>query len=79
MNHDDVQAWLDRYVEAWQSYDRGLIGELQLGMGAQQQVAVALFVKLSDNRRTSQAAMAGNINSCLFMHYYSWWSKVLWP
>ncbi len=28
MNHDDVQAWLDRYVEAWQSYDRGLIGEL---------------------------------------------------
>jgi hypothetical protein len=24
----DVQGWLDRYVAAWQSYDRGAIGEL---------------------------------------------------
>jgi hypothetical protein len=28
MNRDDVQAWLDRYVEAWRTYDRALIGDL---------------------------------------------------
>lgn len=28
MNHSDVQAWLDRYVEAWRTYDRALIGDL---------------------------------------------------
>jgi ketosteroid isomerase-like protein len=28
MTHDDVQAWLDRYVEAWQRYDREQIVEL---------------------------------------------------
>jgi len=25
---DDVQRWLDRYVEAWQTYDPGRIGDL---------------------------------------------------
>jgi hypothetical protein len=28
MTHDDVQRWLDRYIEAWRSYDPGQIGEL---------------------------------------------------
>jgi ketosteroid isomerase-like protein len=28
MTHDDVQRWLDRYVEAWRTYDPGKIGEL---------------------------------------------------
>lgn len=28
MNHEDVQAWLDRYVRAWETYDPALIGEL---------------------------------------------------
>jgi ketosteroid isomerase-like protein len=28
MTRDDVQAWLDRYVEAWRSYDAAAIGEL---------------------------------------------------
>ena len=28
MTHAEVQAWLDRYVAAWQSYDPGLIGDL---------------------------------------------------
>ena len=28
MEHGDVQAWLDRYVEAWETYDPALIGEL---------------------------------------------------
>lgn len=28
MTHDDLQAWLDRYVEAWRSYDREQIGDL---------------------------------------------------
>jgi len=28
MNHDDVQAWLDHYVEAWRTYDPRLIGDL---------------------------------------------------
>ena len=28
MTHDDVQAWLDRYVAAWLSYDPVAIGEL---------------------------------------------------
>ncbi len=28
MTHDDVQRWLDRYVEAWRSYDADAIGEL---------------------------------------------------
>ncbi len=28
LSHDDVQGWLDRYVEAWQSYDPGAIGDL---------------------------------------------------
>jgi uncharacterized protein (TIGR02246 family) len=25
---DEVQAWLDRYIEAWASYDAGAIGDL---------------------------------------------------
>ncbi len=28
MTHNDVQVWLDRYVAAWQSYDREAIGAL---------------------------------------------------
>lgn len=28
MNHDDVQAWLDRYIAAWESYDPAAIGDL---------------------------------------------------
>jgi hypothetical protein len=28
MTHADVQAWLDRYVAAWQSYDPAAIGDL---------------------------------------------------
>lgn len=28
MNHDDVQAWLDRYIEAWRTYDADKIGDL---------------------------------------------------
>ena len=28
MTADDVQAWLDRYVRAWQTYDPDAIGEL---------------------------------------------------
>ncbi len=28
MTPEDVQAWLDRYVEAWLSYDPGTIGDL---------------------------------------------------
>lgn len=28
MTHDDVQGWLDRYVAAWESYDRAAIGDL---------------------------------------------------
>ncbi len=28
MDHTAVQSWLDRYVEAWQTYDRGQIGDL---------------------------------------------------
>ncbi len=28
MTHDDVQRWLDRYVEAWRTYDPALIGDL---------------------------------------------------
>ena len=28
MTHDDVQRWLDAYVDAWQSYDADAIGEL---------------------------------------------------
>jgi hypothetical protein len=28
MTHDDVQAWLDRYVAAWETYDPGAIGAL---------------------------------------------------
>jgi uncharacterized protein (TIGR02246 family) len=28
MTHDDVQAWLDRYIQAWQSYDRKAIAAL---------------------------------------------------
>jgi ketosteroid isomerase-like protein len=28
MTHEDVQAWLDRYVQAWLSYDRDEIGAL---------------------------------------------------
>ena len=28
MTRDEVQAWLDRYVAAWRSYDAGAIGEL---------------------------------------------------
>jgi SnoaL-like domain len=28
MDRERVQAWLDRYVEAWETYDEGVIGEL---------------------------------------------------
>ena len=28
MTHDEVQAWLDRYIEAWASYDPAAIGDL---------------------------------------------------
>jgi hypothetical protein len=28
MTHDDVQAWLDRYVAAWEAYDPAAIGAL---------------------------------------------------
>jgi hypothetical protein len=28
MTHAEVQAWLDRYIEAWRSLDRDSIGEL---------------------------------------------------
>ena len=28
MTHSEVQAWLDRYVEAWTSYDPTAIGDL---------------------------------------------------
>ena len=28
MTHDDVQGWLDRYIEAWRSYDPNAIGDL---------------------------------------------------
>jgi hypothetical protein len=28
MNHDDVQAWLDRYVKCWETYDEAEIGDL---------------------------------------------------
>ncbi len=28
MSDEDVQRWLDAYVEAWRSYDRDAIGEL---------------------------------------------------
>ena len=28
MTHDDVQAWLDRYVAAWAAYDAAAIGDL---------------------------------------------------
>ena len=28
MTHDDVQAWLDRYSAAWESYDPEAIGDL---------------------------------------------------
>jgi hypothetical protein len=28
MTHHQVQAWLDRYVEAWRTYDESQIGEL---------------------------------------------------
>jgi hypothetical protein len=28
MTHDDVQRWLDRYLEAWRSYDPEQIGAL---------------------------------------------------
>jgi hypothetical protein len=28
MTRSDVQRWLDRYVEAWRSYDAAAIGEL---------------------------------------------------
>jgi ketosteroid isomerase-like protein len=28
MTHDDVQRWLDRYIEAWRSYDADAIGDL---------------------------------------------------
>jgi hypothetical protein len=28
MTQDDVQAWLDRYVDAWRSYDPEAIGDL---------------------------------------------------
>jgi hypothetical protein len=28
MNREDVQGWLDRYVEAWKTYDPGQIGAL---------------------------------------------------
>lgn len=28
MTRDDLQAWLDRYIEAWRADDPGLIGDL---------------------------------------------------
>jgi ketosteroid isomerase-like protein len=28
MTHDDVQAWLERYIAAWRSYDPAAIGDL---------------------------------------------------
>lgn len=28
MQSDDVQAWLDRYIEAWRTYDAAAIGDL---------------------------------------------------
>jgi ketosteroid isomerase-like protein len=28
MTHDDVQRWLDAYVDAWRTYDADAIGEL---------------------------------------------------
>lgn len=28
MTHDDVQAWLDRYIAAWAAYDAQAIGDL---------------------------------------------------
>lgn len=28
MTHDDVQAWLDKYLEAWRTYDVEKISEL---------------------------------------------------
>ena len=28
MTHDDVQAWLDRYVAAWESYHETAVGDL---------------------------------------------------
>ncbi len=28
MTHDDVQRWLDRYVEAWRTYDPAIIADL---------------------------------------------------
>jgi hypothetical protein len=28
MTHHDIQAWLDRYVAAWESYDPAAIGDL---------------------------------------------------
>ena len=28
MTHDEVQAWLDRYVAAWRSYDPAAVGDL---------------------------------------------------
>ena len=28
MTRDDVQRWLDAYVDAWRTYDRGAIGDL---------------------------------------------------
>ena len=28
VTHDDVQRWLDRYVDAWRSYDAEAIGDL---------------------------------------------------
>lgn len=28
MTHDDVRAWLDRYVAAWETYDPTAIGDL---------------------------------------------------
>ena len=28
VTHDDVQRWLDRYVEAWRTYDPAVIGDL---------------------------------------------------
>lgn len=33
MTHDDVQVWLDHYVEAWRTYDPALIADL-FGEGA---------------------------------------------
>ncbi len=31
MTHDDVQAWLERYVAAWESYDPAAIGDAVRG------------------------------------------------